>query len=61
MIKNKRHEINLTILIDKLTKLQGKADGGMAHVIELLLLENHLPSRDVPLPIHTPWKGSGVR
>ncbi|WP_136661793.1 hypothetical protein [Nitratireductor sp. XY-223] len=44
MSETSRYEIDLSKLVGKLNDLQSKADGDIARVIELLLLENHLLS-----------------
>ena len=41
MTENNRYEIDLATLINKLNDLHDQANGDLARVIELLLLENH--------------------
>jgi len=44
MTETNRNEIDLSTLVAKLNELQKQAEGDLARVIELLLLENHILS-----------------
>ena len=42
MADEPQHQVDLSKLVEKLNELQSKADGDLARVLELLLLENHV-------------------